>query len=81
MKINKKIQGYIFLIIGIVTSLFSIYLLNSSSVYFLSKTANNFNLEIYLLLLFSILLSYSGYLTVKKEYKNKAYTPSDILDD
>ncbi len=81
MRINKKIQGVLFLVIGLTTTLFSIYLLNSSSVYSIRNSTKDFRIEIYLLLLFSILLSYSGYLTLKKEHKRDAYSPSDILDD
>jgi len=81
MNFNKKIQSYLFLTIGLTASVFSIYILNNNQITYISVSVENFKLEIYLLLLFSVLLCYSGYLTLAKELKQKSYKSSEILDD
>ena len=81
MRRARTLLGIFFLIIGISTSLASIYLFQEDRLATLFNSDHNLKIEIGFLLLFSILLCYSGFKTIQKEYKKGKFKQSEILDD
>jgi hypothetical protein len=81
MRKAKVVLGVFFLIIGVSTSVGSVYLLQEDRIIQLFDTNQDLKLEITLLLLFSLLLCYSGYKTIQKEYKEELFEQSELLDD
>jgi len=81
MRRVKVTLGLLFLIIGLATSVGAIYFLQSDHLIQFFDSDSNLKTEVTLLLIFSILLSYSGFKTVQKEYKKEKFKESEILDD
>ena len=81
MKRAKVLLGIFFLIVGLFTSLGSIYLLQEDRLVLLFDSDSNLKVEITLLLVFSMLLCYSGFKTIQKEYKKDKFKQSELLDD
>lgn len=81
MKRAKVLLGIFFLIVGLFTSLGSIYLLQEDRLVLLFDSDSNLKVEIALLLVFSMLLCYSGFKTIQKEYKKDKFKQSELLDD
>ena len=77
----KIFLGVFFLIVGITTTIIATYLLQEDRIVQLFDTDLNLKTEIRLLLVFSILLCYSGFKTIQKEYRKKEYKESELLDD
>jgi hypothetical protein len=81
MKRVKVLLGVFFLIVGGAASIGSIYLLQEDRLVSLFDSDSNLKVEIGLLLIFSILLCYSGFKTIQKEYKKEKFKQSELLDD
>ncbi len=81
MRNAKIILGFFFLVVGIGTASVSIYLLQDDRLKSIFGSANNVQIELILLLLFSILLTVSGASTLRKETKSEDFKQSELLDD
>lgn len=73
--------GYCFLVIGAVSAGTSIYMLSDNRLVNLFNTQQNIKVEVILLLIFSVLLIYSGFKTIQKEYRKNKLKQSELLDD
>ncbi len=81
MRRAKIILGVFFLMIGIATAGTSIYLLQDHRLNDILSAGQDIRIELILLLIFSLLLCYSGISTIRKEYTHDKLKQSDLLDD
>jgi uncharacterized membrane protein YbhN (UPF0104 family) len=81
MRRAKIILGIFFLLIGLSTAGTSVYLLQDDRLNDIITAGQDIRTELILLLIFSILLSYSGISTIRKEFKQDKLKQSDLLDD
>ncbi len=77
----KLFVGYFFILIGVASTATSIYLLQDARLTELFNVQQNIKIEVTLLLIFSLLLTYSGIRTIQKEYKKNKLKQSELLDD
>lgn len=81
MRRAKITLGIFFLIVGVSTASTSAYLLQDERLGTILSTGQDIKAELILLLIFSLLLCYSGIITIKKEYNKDKLKQSDLLDD
>lgn len=81
MRRAKITLGIFFLIVGTSTASTSAYLLQDERLGTILSTGQDIKAELILLLIFSLLLCYSGIITIKKEYNKDKLKQSDLLDD
>lgn len=81
MNLGKIIMGYIFVTIGLSCSVAAIYMLVDDRLESVFEMQLNVKIEVVLFLIFSLLLSFSGFKTIQKENRKNKLKQSDLLDD